>query len=108
MPAIRSTGRSRPSWSAKIAAVIDSLLARFGDAGTGLMADIAAAAGDAERLTGLAHKLKGATRTAGATRLGELAATLERSGSASDVATLQAEWQRVCMALPNRSEIRPV
>ena len=90
------------------AAVIDRLLARFAGAGVGLIADIAAAAGDAERLTGLAHKLKGAARTAGATRLGELAAALERSGSESDVAALQAEWQRVCMALPNRSEIRPV
>jgi signal transduction histidine kinase/CheY-like chemotaxis protein/HPt (histidine-containing phosphotransfer) domain-containing protein len=90
------------------AAVIDSLLARFGDAGAGLMADIAAAAGDADRLTGLAHKLKGAARTAGATRLGALAAALERSGSANDLAALQAEWQRVCMALPNRSGIRRV
>ena len=75
------------------------LLARFGEVGAGLMADIAAADGDAVRLAGLAHRLKGAARTVGAMRLGDLAAALERSGSASDAAGLQAEWQRVSAAL---------
>lgn len=74
-------------------------MARFDQAGMKLLDDIAAATGDARRLTELAHKLKGAARAAGAVRLGDLAATLEQSGADRDVRPLQEEWRRVAAAL---------
>ena len=52
-----------------------------------------------EQLTELAHKLKGAARAAGATALGNLAATLEKSGQVADVEALEIEWRRVAQAL---------
>ncbi|MFO1081639.1 MAG: PAS-domain containing protein [Reyranellaceae bacterium] len=81
-------------------AMIDRVLTRFRAAGATLVADIAAAAADPSALLDLAHKLKGAARAAGATRLGDLAGRLEQSGDAEDVAPLVAEWQRVQDALP--------
>ncbi len=81
-------------------AMIDRVLLRFREAGAGLVAEIAAARGDASRLIDLAHKLKGAARAAGAVRLGDLAAALEQSGTAAAAAAVEAEWQRVIRALP--------
>ena len=80
-------------------AVIDRVLVRFRKAGTQLVADIAVARGDAERLGGIAHKLKGAARAAGAVRLGDLAAALEKSGDVADIARLTTEWRRVEAAI---------
>ena len=80
-------------------AMVERVLRRFGEAGARLVADIAAAGPDAERLADLAHKLKGAARAAGAVHLGDLAAALEQSGSAADAAAVQAEWSRVVQAL---------
>ncbi len=63
------------------------------------MREIAAARNEPNELTALAHKLKGAARAAGAVRLGDLAAILEASGTAGDIAAIEAEWQRVQAAL---------
>lgn len=84
-------------------AMIERVLKRFGDAGARLVAEIGGAGGDTGRLTDLAHKLKGAARAAGAVRLGDIAAALEQSGSAADVAAIQTEWQRVAAALADSS-----
>jgi two-component system, sensor histidine kinase len=76
--------------------------------GTGQMDAIAAAvaAGDAHALVRPAHTLKSASYTVGATRLGDLARSLEhlgRSGVLDDAATLAAaaaaEWDAVGLAL---------
>jgi CheY-like chemotaxis protein len=75
------------------------VLARFRDAGARLIEEIGSARGNREKLTELAHKLKGAARAAGAMTLGDLAATLERSACGSDVDALQAEWRRVAAEL---------
>ena len=80
-------------------AMVERVLRRFGEAGARLVADIAAAGPDAERLADLAHKLKGAARAAGAVHLGDLAAALEQSGNAADAAAVQTEWSRVVQAL---------
>jgi hypothetical protein len=79
--------------------MIDRILGRFATAGGALVGEIAAACDDARQLGDLAHKLKGAARAAGATRLGDLAATLEHSGHKADIAPLVAEWQRVLREL---------
>ena len=80
------------------------ILARFRDAGARLIGEIERAisnpnTADPRQLGELAHKLKGAARAAGAVHLGDLAAVLEKSGSASDVAVLEAEWRRVVAEL---------
>jgi signal transduction histidine kinase/DNA-binding NarL/FixJ family response regulator len=75
------------------------VLARFRDAGARMVAEIAAARQDRQQLTELAHKLKGAARSAGAVALGDLAATVEKSGRGDDIEALQAEWRRVAAAL---------
>jgi CheY-like chemotaxis protein/HPt (histidine-containing phosphotransfer) domain-containing protein len=77
------------------ASAIARVLARFRDAGSELVKEIAAAQGDGALTAELAHKLKGAARAAGATRLGDLAAGLEQSGSAADIAALEKEWEQV-------------
>ncbi len=80
-------------------AAITRVLSRFKDAGAKLVAEIAAANGDSKQLTELSHKLKGAARAAGAVRLGDLAAALERSGQTTDVRAVEVEWKRVATAL---------
>ncbi len=75
------------------------VLARFRDAGARMIDEIGAARDNQEKLTELAHKLKGAARAAGATVLGDLAAILEKSGRDADVDTLQMEWHRVAAEL---------
>ncbi len=80
-------------------AMIDKVMARFSQAGTKLVDDIAASADDARRLAELAHKLKGAARAAGAVRLGDLAGALEKSGAGRDIGPLREEWQRVAATL---------
>ena len=80
-------------------AMVDRVLSRFRIAGAGLVAEIGSAGGDAKRLSDLAHKLKGAARAAGAVRLGDVAAALEQSGDAVDIAAVLAEWRRVGAAL---------
>jgi PAS domain S-box-containing protein len=80
-------------------AMIDRMMARFGQAGAKLLDEIAASNGNTKRLVELAHKLKGAARAAGAVRLGDLAAALETSGAERDVSPLREEWQRVAAAL---------
>jgi signal transduction histidine kinase/FixJ family two-component response regulator len=84
------------------ARLIDRVLASFGKAGRDLLAELAGAAEEPRRLSALAHKLKAAARAAGALRLGDLAAGLEESGAAVDVAAVQAEWWRVEAALASR------
>ena len=79
--------------------MIDRVLTRFAAAGEKLMADIVAAADDPRKLTDMAHKLKGAARAAGATRLGDLAANLEHSGDRADITRLVGEWQKVLQEL---------
>ena len=79
--------------------LIDRVLASFGKAGRDLVAGIVAATAEPRRLSAEAHKLKSAARAAGALRLGDLAAALEESGAAADVAAVQAEWRRVEAAL---------
>ncbi len=78
---------------------VSRVLARFRDAGARLVDEIGAARDDREKLAELAHKLKGAARAAGATALGDLAATLEKSGGDTDVAAVEKEWQRVAAEL---------
>ena len=80
-------------------AAIARVLGRFKDAGARLVGEIGAAQADPNQLKELAHKLKGAARAAGAVRLGDLAAALEKSGAATDVAAVGAEWQRVAQEL---------
>ena len=80
-------------------AAIERLLARFAAAGGELVADIVGAAGAPERVAELAHKLKGAARAAGATRLGDLAATLEQSADSAGIAQVASEWKRVAREL---------
>ncbi|MFZ5782283.1 MAG: PAS-domain containing protein [Pseudomonadota bacterium] len=82
--------------------LIQRVLARFATAGATLVAEIAAASADRSRLADLAHKLKGAARAAGATRLGDLAAALERSGDPTAIAPLAGEWERVVAELEAR------
>ncbi len=48
------------------------------------------------------HRFRGA----GATQLGDLAAVLEESRDASDVAALEAEWRRVEAALSGYRRVR--
>jgi signal transduction histidine kinase/DNA-binding NarL/FixJ family response regulator len=78
---------------------IARVLARFKDAGGRMIYEIAAARDNPQKLTELAHKLKGAARAAGAMELGDLAATLEKSGSGVDVDVLRMEWHRVAAEL---------
>ena len=80
-------------------AAIARVLGRFKDAGAKLVSEIGAAKGDPKQLVELAHKLKGAARAAGAMRLGECAAALERSSQAADVGAIEVEWQRVAADL---------
>lgn len=84
-------------------AAIDRILARFAAAGGELVADIVGAAGDPMRVADLAHKLKGAARAAGATRLGDHAAWLEQSADSAGIARLAAEWKRVIGELRSAS-----
>jgi len=86
-------------------AMIGRVLGRFAKAGHALVAGIAGASTSQERVD-LAHKLKGAARTAGATRLGDLAALLEQRATDGDapgeraaVGEIEAEWRRVIAAL---------
>jgi signal transduction histidine kinase/ActR/RegA family two-component response regulator/HPt (histidine-containing phosphotransfer) domain-containing protein len=83
-------------------AMIDRMLGQFASAGAQLLAEIEAAR-EPRRRADLAHKLKGAARAAGALRLGDLAAALERSGERTDVAVVAAEWRRVEAALASVS-----
>jgi HPt (histidine-containing phosphotransfer) domain-containing protein len=78
---------------------IARVLTRFKDAGARLIDEIGAARGNQEKLTELAHKLKGASRAAGAMALGDLAAALEKSGRGADIDALQTEWDRVAAEL---------
>jgi signal transduction histidine kinase/CheY-like chemotaxis protein len=80
-------------------AAIERVLDRFRDAGGKLLDEIAAAEDEPVRLAELAHKLKGAARTAGALRLGDLAEVLEKSGRATDVEALRLEWLKVAADL---------
>jgi HPt (histidine-containing phosphotransfer) domain-containing protein len=84
-------------------ALVDRMLRRFAEAGAALIAEIAAATDDPAALGGLAHKLKGAARAAGAIRLGDLAAAVEQSKDPANVAPLMTEWQRVDAALGERA-----
>jgi CheY-like chemotaxis protein len=79
-------------------AASERVFKRFGAAGGRLVAEMEAAH-ESRQLIELAHKLKGAARAAGATRLGDLAEALERSGERTDVAAVAAEWRRVEAAL---------
>ena len=81
------------------ATAVARVLARFKGAGATLVQQIVAARQDRQQLTELAHKLKGAARAAGAIALGDLAASLEKSGRGADVDALRAEWQRVAADL---------
>jgi hypothetical protein len=83
--------------------MVARVLARFRVAGGKLIADIAAPDTNADRLRELAHKLKGAARAAGATRLGDLAAVLEQSGAADDGAAVHTEWAVVARSLADQS-----
>jgi signal transduction histidine kinase/DNA-binding response OmpR family regulator/PAS domain-containing protein len=76
-------------------ALIDRMLGRFAEASAALIAEVATAVDDPTALGELAHKLKGAARAAGATRLGDFAAVLEQSKYSADVEPLMAEWRRV-------------
>jgi len=80
-------------------AAVERVLERFRHAGAKLLEEIVAASGDRPRLAELAHQLKGAARAAGATRLGDLAAALETSGSSADIEALRAEWRKVVFEL---------
>ncbi|MBN9488128.1 MAG: response regulator [Alphaproteobacteria bacterium] len=80
-------------------AAVERVLERFRHAGARLLEEIVAASGDRPRLAELAHQLKGAARAAGATRLGDLAAALEASGSSADIEALRAEWRKVVFEL---------
>jgi signal transduction histidine kinase/DNA-binding NarL/FixJ family response regulator len=80
---------------------IARVLARFREAGARMIDEIAAARDDSDKLTELAHKLKGAARAAGAMALGDRAATLEKSGRGADVDVLRLEWHRVAAELVN-------
>jgi len=80
-------------------AAVERVLERFRHAGARLLEEIVAASGDRPRLAELAHQLKGAARAAGATRLGDLAAALETSGSSADIEALRAEWRKVVFEL---------
>jgi signal transduction histidine kinase/DNA-binding NarL/FixJ family response regulator len=80
-------------------AAVTRVLTRFREAGAKLIGEIAASRQDREHLAELAHKLKGAARAAGAMALGDIAATVEKSGRGEDVEALQAEWQRVAATL---------
>jgi signal transduction histidine kinase/FixJ family two-component response regulator len=76
-------------------ALIDNILRRFVEAATDTMSEIVAAEADAAALVKLAHRLKGAARAAGATRLGDLAGDLEQTRGGGGVKPLVREWQRV-------------
>jgi CheY-like chemotaxis protein/HPt (histidine-containing phosphotransfer) domain-containing protein len=78
---------------------IARVLGRFRDAGARMLDEIDVARDDREKLSELAHKLKGAARAAGAIALGDLAATLEKSGRGADVDPLLVEWRRVAAEL---------
>jgi signal transduction histidine kinase/DNA-binding response OmpR family regulator len=80
-------------------ATVERVLERFRTAGAQLLENLAVAADDPPRLTELAHQLKGAARSAGAARLGELAEALEKSGRPNDLAALQEEWRKVMAEL---------
>ncbi|MBS0219907.1 MAG: response regulator, partial [Proteobacteria bacterium] len=80
-------------------AIVERVLGRFRKAGTRLLDEIAASADDPSRLSELAHQLKGAARAAGARRLGDLAETLETSGSSADIEALRTEWRKVIFEL---------
>jgi signal transduction histidine kinase/DNA-binding NarL/FixJ family response regulator len=80
-------------------AVAARMLARFGEAGDELVARIKAAVDSPDELAELAHKLKGASRAAGALRLGDLAAALEISPTLHDALAVAAEWRRVEAAI---------
>ena len=94
-----ATTASKPSKASITCRAIARVLARFKEAGARLVEEIGAARSDAGQLKELAHKLKGASRAAGAVRLGDLAAALEKSGLGEDVGPVEAEWQRVAKAL---------
>ena len=80
-------------------ATVERVLERFRTAGAQLLENLAVATDDPPRLTELAHQLKGAARSAGAARLGELAEALEKSGRPNDLAALQEEWRKVMAEL---------
>jgi signal transduction histidine kinase/CheY-like chemotaxis protein/HPt (histidine-containing phosphotransfer) domain-containing protein len=76
-------------------ALINSILKKFVKAAAETVDDIGVAKGDSTKLAKLAHRLKGAARAAGATRLGDLAGALEQTGSPAAVTPLLTEWRRV-------------
>ncbi len=85
-------------------ASIDWLLTNFATTGGELVAGLEAAAGDSAQLIEVAHKLKGAASTAGALRLGALAAILEQCGDRADIAAVISEWQSVQQELHERTK----
>jgi PAS domain S-box-containing protein len=80
-------------------ALINSILRKFIDAAGETVDDIVAAKKKPVALGKLAHRLKGAARAAGATRLGDLAGALEQSRTAAGVKPLVDEWRRVKMEI---------
>jgi HPt (histidine-containing phosphotransfer) domain-containing protein len=66
---------------------LERLIRGFLDRGVGQIADMTAAAerGDADAIRDGAHKLKGSSRTLGATRAGAVAAAIEEAAAAGDV-----------------------
>jgi signal transduction histidine kinase/DNA-binding NarL/FixJ family response regulator len=97
------TGEGRPAVDRSVveamfggnAQAVRRVLDRFRDAGARLVEQIAAARHNPKKLADLAHKLKGAARSAGATALGDIAATLEKSARPAEIDALQLEWRRV-------------
>jgi len=89
-------------------AMVARLLGRFRDSAATLVVQIGtrASAADLAELAEAAHKLKGAARTAGATRLGDLAGALQqvaqggrRTASRDLAAAITTEWHRVAAEL---------
>jgi HPt (histidine-containing phosphotransfer) domain-containing protein len=87
--------------------VVDLVETYLGDAATQVEAISAAlGAGDADSLVRPAHTLKGASLTVGATRLGELARSIElrarngeADGTGADAAAVEDEWRSADAAL---------
>jgi HPt (histidine-containing phosphotransfer) domain-containing protein len=83
---------------------VAELVGTFAEEAPQLLAELrsALAAGAAERFRRAAHSLKSNSNTFGATRLSELARTLELGGMPADAAAvdaLQAEFERTVVAL---------
>ena len=76
-------------------ALINSILRKFVAAAGETIDEIVAADDNPASLAKLAHRLKGAARAAGATRLGDLAGALEQFGGSAAIKPLVLEWRRV-------------